>query len=208
MSLVDASRGRILTGFLLLVLPWHLGAMTGEVPEWIWAALIPFDFVVLGFLAWTVFVVARWRKYRDVRVSVAECPTFVGTPVRVRVDGGTLLHAAEAFRLRLRCIEEGWVKRKGRKGGSDIGLHRLYEATYEVPTDGAGRAEVELAIPEELPGTSLVCAGTDEPPVHYWELEVRADAEGIDYRGAFVLPIYDGSRPAATGDVARPSAPV
>lgn len=177
----------IATGFLLLVLPWHVAAVTGEGPAGMWAALLPFDLVVVGFLAWTAFVVARWRKYADVRVSVRECPTFVGDPVRVRIDGGPLLHSADAFRLRLRCVEEAWVTRRKE---SDIRLRRLYEATQDVPADGGGRAEVELPIPADLPGNNLVCAGMDEPPVHYWELEVRADATGIDYRGAFILPVY------------------
>jgi hypothetical protein len=45
---------------------------------------------------------------------------------------------------------------------------------------------IECALPDDPALTTAL----SEHPARYWELELRAETEGIDFVAAFLLPIY------------------
>jgi hypothetical protein len=93
----------------------------------------------------------------------------------------------------LRCVKERYEARETCEDRTSAVVgYEVYRDTKSVgvPVGGVGRAlGTDLSFP--LPGVSLAPPTSlgERPPV-YWELEVKAEASGVDYAATFLVPVY------------------
>jgi hypothetical protein len=109
--------------------------------------------------------------------------------LHVRAPGSLPQHAVATATLR--CIQEREVTTEGRNGQehTNIQCFELYRDTAPaepVATDANTRAlRVRFVIPADAPTTDLTSR-----PCRYWEVEIEAPTDGVDYGARFLVPVY------------------
>lgn len=150
--------------------------------------------VILAFfaLAWTIIAASvAWRALVRMRhgrktLRLSRFPCFAGEPVIASLRRGESLREARRIEATLRCVQEQVVP-----SGRHWHQKRFETWSSELVLEG----DVLRAYAEEIPlsfETPSVADGTDlalHPP-RYWEIEIRADVPGIDWRARFLVPLY------------------
>lgn len=172
--------GVILTPLTFVVLQSGKGKDLGLL---LLANLIP-----LAALGLAAYRAGRGLKYRDGWLRYEELPLSASEPIRLTYRAPDALRAegaAEEVAFVLRCVEQTFKNTKGRNGLINTVRH-AEERTLKV-ADLEPEQALEFTLPEPArQGTDL----HDEQLVRYYELEVSAEAEGIDYRAIYLLPVY------------------
>ncbi|MEW5848181.1 MAG: hypothetical protein AB2A00_05175 [Myxococcota bacterium] len=169
-----------------------------------------FGLAVAGmFFVHGMYRLLQRRKYGRSRIRFERFPYFVDEPVafHFRIPPALVLDGPLQFTLRhiqerQECVEHHdhhqrrrlFQRRKKRRY-----VHVSYQVwadTLAIPAHEVrmNRRGGELRVQLDAPGCSHVNRLMDWPPA-YWELEVRAETPGIDYRATFLLPIYARATP-------------
>lgn len=160
-------------------------------------------FGLLAAVGWG-FVVYRWMqrlKYGGSELQFSRFPYFLGDELDLLLSGSARLRGYTKLKLTLRCVEEKF-ERRGKS--NSVVAYALYEDEQEYAAGeidlGPGPPARLLSFTAEessplrltfrLPSrpdltTSL---SADEP--RYWELEVKAEIPGIDYRAVLLIPVF------------------
>ncbi|MBK8597702.1 MAG: hypothetical protein IPP07_19885 [Holophagales bacterium] len=165
----------------------------------------PFGLVfgLLAAVGWG-FVAYRWLqrlKYGASELQFARFPFFLGDELDASLGGSARLRGYTNLKLTLRCVEEK-VERRGKSNG--VVAYALYEdereyAAGEVDLGQGPPARLVALITEDSPPLQLSFRLPDQPELstslsadepRYWELEVKAEIPGIDYKAVFLLPVY------------------
>jgi hypothetical protein len=153
-----------------------------------------FDLIWVGMIVAWLRSVAQAIKYGTSTVSYATFPYFTGGRVDLRF-GLSSKHAFHSMTFTLRAVEEVYeVRKHGNKRTETVvcyGLHeetRTVNAPHEMPEPGRD-VWIKFEAPSNVPGSDL----NARPPT-YWEIEIRCDAPGVDYKEIFLLPVYSQSR--------------
>lgn len=192
-------RGAVGIGVLLaLLVPLHAVFVPemlsrgdrGAAAFWIPAIVLGFfDSVLLLGAADLVLRALRWLRFGRVHLECGAIPLRLGRSVGFDLVAGAALTKGQEVSARLRCVAETFLERRrdSRTRIEQIS-YALFEMTRStrIADDGRARFEFELPGPDEALGNDLV----SDPP-RYWELEVRAEREGLDLAERFLLPIYD-----------------
>jgi len=158
-----------------------------------------FDLLVLGLLVRAGYLVARRQKYGVSMLRFRRFPFVPGDEVELMLARSGPLASLEVLEATLRCVQERYeVRRTGSKSSSQVVSYAVWSETRgSEPGDGRRSTERDFAwrfaLPPDLPGTSLA-----ERPPRYWELEVRAEMPGVDYRKVFLVPVYEDGRERRT----------
>lgn len=154
-----------------------------------------FDALVLGTSAWAVYLMARRMKYGVGVLRFRRFPLLTGGEVEVMLARSGPLATLPALQATLRCVQERYeVTRRRGKRQSRVVSYEVWSETRESEA-GDGRQSSErdftwrFVVPSDVPGTSL-----SERPPRYWEVEIRAEMPGVDYRGVFLVPVYAETR--------------
>ena len=153
-----------------------------------------FDLMIVGTGAWAVYLIARRRKYGVGMLRFRRFPFLTGGEVEVTLLRSGPLAQLESLEATLRCVQERYETQ--RRGGKSESRVVCYEVWSEVRRSDAGDGRRSTGreftwrflVPESVPGTSL-----SERPPRYWELEVKAEMPGVDYRATFLVPVYEGT---------------
>jgi hypothetical protein len=87
------------------------------------------------------------------------------------------------MRATLRCIEERFEVRQ--TGKNRVRVSVPYELYRDEAAVAPGEPSLRFELPENVPGTRLAA----QPP-RYWELELAAEAPGVDFGARFLVPVY------------------
>lgn len=149
--------------------------------------LIPVGLSVYGFL--------QWLKFGSSDVRFAQFPYYLGERCEFRFVKSRRLRA-EKLRFALVCYEEIDAKTEvpageSRISGGGVAPYRIYrdELEVEIPEMDRGR-NVEVAVEFMLPDKVDLSTQLEQLPITYWELEVRAELPGLDFKSTFLIPIY------------------
>jgi hypothetical protein len=89
----------------------------------------------------------------------------------------------------LRCVQERYVTTSTAEDSTTLRYFAVYEDTAAAEVvDRAGAARVlrvTFAIPPDAPPTDLASR-----PCRYWEVDVEAIMDGVDYGARFLVPVY------------------
>lgn len=187
-----AVRGVASAAFLTLFLSvFNWWAFWSDEGHWVvTAGTALFD--VLALLAWWEALrrVLHALKFGAARLDYTRFPYRVGEPVELRWHVPAAIAEAQAGRFTLRCIAEWWA-------GVDTGRERsrrlVHEARWQAcrafdtprALDSGLPLNLRFELPPGLPATAL----SAKLPF-YWELEVELEVPGLDYRTAYLVPVY------------------
>lgn len=193
----DAGRGpwraAAMTAFMVVFLaPFHWWAFgSGEGPWPVKAMVVVFDLLTL-LVAWSA--VAGWLRrlrYGRPRLRFSRFPFFLGEELDAWLEAPRGMHGARDMTVTLRCVQESYES-SGSDDGSRVVARQVHqdEREIELASQGLSRGRLLLPIrfplPEDAPATELAAR-----PPRYWEIEVRAEAPGLDARSTFLVPVYE-----------------
>jgi hypothetical protein len=188
-------------GLLALLGPWEfiaIGLIVAGAPMLMVSMAAPFALIGLLFVIVAVGLLVSgaklvWRrlKYGQGTATFARFPFRVGEELELRVQAPRSLPQHAVVMATLRCIQERYVTTRKRDGEIDTSVEcfEIFRATgaAEQIASGAGpRAlRVRFTVPPDAPTTDLATR-----PCRYWEVDVEATTDGIDYGARFLVPVY------------------
>ena len=188
-------------GLLALLAPWlfiSIGLVVTGAPLIMTAIAVPFALIGLLFVIIAVVVLMSglklvWRrlKYGQGTAVFARFPFRVGGELELRIQAPRSLPQHAMVTTTLRCIQEEYVTTKKRDGEIDTSVEcfEVFRATgvaEQVNSSADARSlRVRFAIPADAPTTDLATR-----PCRYWEVDVNAATDGVDYAARFLVPVY------------------
>jgi len=160
--------------------------------------LIPFNFVHILLLlpvGFYVYEFVKWLKFGSSDVRFAQFPYNLGERCEIRFVKSRRLRATK-LRFSIVCYVEIDAEAEPaadepRMSMGGIAPYRIYrdELDVEIPEMDRGR-NVEVPVEFMLPDKVELSTQLEQLPITYWELEVRAELPGLDFKTAFLIPIY------------------
>jgi hypothetical protein len=155
---------------------------------WFTLASITCTVILSGGLIYAASLGLSYFRFGTTRVHFTRFPFYLGENLDVVFEGGDRLAHINGLYVTLRCVEEKLgihPNSTGRYNDEKIFCYQIYCNNMRCDTDGQGRARISFPLPVNQPSNQLI----DNPPT-YWELVVRAPLPGVEYKGTFLLPIY------------------
>jgi hypothetical protein len=176
------------SGFsIAALLSGHRSLQLFAVPFVVVALLL--DYAVLRGLFDVARLIAGRLKYGRGVASFDRFPFRRGETLRLHVRAPRALPRHAVVTATLRCVQErlapvGTLQRQPR-----IECFELYRdvAPAEVvdAASGARAIRVTFSVPADVPATDF-----SSYPCRYWEVDVEASTDGVDYAARFVVPVY------------------
>ena len=150
-----------------------------------------FDLVALGFLARAGHLLRRWHIYGSGLLVFNRFPFFLGESLEASFRTSRTLTGCRSFEATLRCIEERYRTTTGVHGRrGEMVCEQVYADTIRIE-GAAARSLAARSVPVSfsLPADARSTKLADKPPT-YWEIEIMVDRAGVDYKAAFLVPVY------------------
>jgi hypothetical protein len=167
---------------------WAFFTPDGPFPVKIFVVVM--DLVALLILWGAFHSLFAYLKYGTSRVHFARFPFRPGASFKAGLEANSKLRQAPKIDLTLRYIEEIIIHRSsGKNSNTQINLYCLHEVAQELTPAHFANADGAIPISMRLPSGEY-SNRLMEKPRRYWELEIKAETPGIDYKAFFVLPVY------------------
>jgi hypothetical protein len=149
-----------------------------------------FDLIALGLLASGGYMIVRRLKFGRAMAVFEQFPFRRGATLELRVQAPRALPQHALVTTTLRCVQERVTKtRSGNETTISPGCFEVYRDTgsAELMDVGLGRRalRVTFQVPADAPTTDLASR-----PCRYWEVDVEARMDGVDYGARFLVPVY------------------
>jgi hypothetical protein len=149
-----------------------------------------FDAIGVGLLAAAGYFVLRRVKYGRGVALFTSFPFRRGAKLELHVEAPPALPQHALPTATLRCIQERYVTSgTGEDRSTTVECFELYRDTAPAELVGAGGGRralrVTFPIPGDAPTTDLASR-----PCRYWEVDVEAITDGVDYGARFLVPVY------------------
>jgi hypothetical protein len=186
--------GLILLGFMV---PFNLVGFVAFRGSSLAPAAVPFaigavifDLIGLGTLAAGGYMVVRRLKFGRAVALFEQFPFRRGATLALRVLAPRALPQHALVTTTLRCVQERvTTTRRGNETSKQAGCFEVYRdtGTAELLDVGLGRRalRVTFEIPADVAPTDLASR-----PCRYWEVDVEAATDGVDYGARFLVPVY------------------
>ena len=149
------------------------------------------DLIAMLMLAKGGKLILRRLKYGPGMATFARFPFRVGEPLELHVQAPRSLPQHAVVTATLRCIQERYVTTETRRGETQTNIQCFELYRDSTPADhvatGAGTRtlRVRFDLPRDGPVTDLTSR-----PCRYWEIDVEASTDGLDYAARFLVPVY------------------
>lgn len=176
--------------FIFLV-PFHwIGFFAPRGPVVFGFFALLFDIGVVAMLGRAAYLFARRLKYGSGRALFARFPFRPGATLELHVDAPRALPQHAIATATLRCIQERYVTRGTREDATlSVECFEIYRDTAPAQLASAvagGRSlRVRFDLPRDVPTTDLASR-----PCRYWEVDVEASTDGVDYGARYLVPVY------------------
>jgi hypothetical protein len=148
-----------------------------------------FDYVVVRLFLDGSRLTARRVKYGPGAASFDRFPFRRGGRLRLHVQAPPALPRQALVTATLRCIQERHEITATTEDRSRFHCYEVYRDTGPVEqidtVPGARTLRVTFSLPADAPLTELSAY-----PCRYWEVELQAATEGVDYAARFLVPVY------------------
>jgi hypothetical protein len=178
--------------FMFMILaPFHwIGFFAPRAPLVFGLFALLFDLAILAMLGRAAYLLARRLKYGSGRAFFERFPFRPGTTLEMHVEAPRALPQHAIATATLRCIQERYVTNGSREDATlSVECFEIYRDTApaQLASAGAGgRAlRVRFDLPRDVPTTDLASR-----PCRYWELDVEASTDGVDYGARYLVPVY------------------
>lgn len=151
-----------------------------------------FDLILLLLLLELIRQTLGALKYGKSRLEYLAFPVIIGKRADLRWFPPSGLKNVSKITFVLRCVEE-WMESSG--SGDNRRTQLIHEQRWAMTRSTEG---IEVAclpnypvtlsfdLPPTVPGSKLA----DEHKITFWELEVNAEAVGIDFWEQYLVPVY------------------
>jgi len=181
---------------ILFLLPFHLfifkflgGSKISYFPK---VLMIIFDLAVL-IIIWTYFKkLFRYLKYGMSSLRFNQFPFFLGNNLDLTFIINKQISGTKHISATIQCIEEKYETRcSGDNKRSVVVCYHLYSESkgIEFPSN-VDYGSLQIPIQFDLPSEEIYRTRLKERPPTYWELEIKAETDGIDLAKNFLLPVY------------------
>jgi len=162
-----------------------------EAPGFAMAIVGLFDLVLVGIIGWGVYLVLRFLKYGPSFLRFKRFPFFLGEMLETELRTPRGYRTFSSMQITLRCVEERYEKRgTGRNRSEKVVCYQVWADAITIEGPGAYGVDASLLpVTFELPADGKSTCLAERPPV-YWEIEIAADAPGVDYKAVFLVPVY------------------
>lgn len=153
--------------------------------------VILFDLILLL----TVFELVRriliGLKYGRSRLEYATFPALTGSRVDLRWFPPAGLENATKIVFVLRCVEE-WIEASGSGDNRTTQLihEQLWAATRATEGPVNCRPDYPIDLSFDLSATAPGSNLAGELKITFWELDVSAEAPGVDFQERYLVPVY------------------
>jgi hypothetical protein len=133
----------------------------------------------------------RSAKYGRPYLRFERFPFFPGQLVECALDPGKGIRDYRKITYTLRCVEDVTETHgSGKNRSTTTVCYQLYADHFEIDQPGSLGAQgqgvpVTFLLPEDVPTMDLW-----RPAPRYWELVVKADTPGVDFKATFLVPVY------------------
>ena len=168
----------------LFMVPFNYFMIAKSAPIFAQVIVGVFDVVLVAMVGHAFYRLGRRVKYGDGRLRYRELPLLASQPVHLTLRLPKALRGRfETLECTFRCAEQLWEQRGDQK---TLMTYEVYSDARSIPSgELEGELTLDYAVPSEVPGTVL-----HGDSVFFYELEVKAETPGIDYRATYLLPIY------------------
>jgi hypothetical protein len=149
-----------------------------------------FDAIAVGLLVASAYFVLRRLKYGPGMARFGRFPFRRGSPLELHVEAPRALPQHAVATATIRCIQERYVTSgTGEDRTTTVQCFEVFRDTAPAALVGAGAGSralrVAFDIPQDAPLTDLASR-----PCRYWEVDVEAITDGVDYAARFLVPVY------------------
>lgn len=149
-----------------------------------------FDLMAFGAWFQAAQQLGRALKFGHSRLEFASFPFRPPNPVVLRWHPVRGIHQVNQGTFTLRCVEE-WMERHG--SGKNRSVTLVHQELWSAQWILEQPRHFELTDPMELryalpPSAVPANLGADKPI--FWELEVKLDLPGLDFRETYLVPVY------------------
>jgi len=133
----------------------------------------------------------RLARHGRGKLRLAHMPIRPGQPCRLQLSLESDLSLFDALHLDLAYVEERVVETgSGRNRSRQVIAEARIQEHQDIQLEGAlggmqNSLDILLHLPETSPKTRLSIQ-----PARSWQLGIHLEALGLDYKGRFVLPVY------------------
>ena len=177
--------------FFLFLMPFHwIGFFVPKAGIPFAVVALLFDVIAIGLLAASGYFVLRRLKYGRGIASFGQFPFRRGSTLDLHVQAPRALPQHAVPTATLRCIQERYVTTgTGKNQHLTVECREIYRDTAQVEvvasSGGQRTIRVRFALPADAPATDLASR-----PCRYWEVDVTAATDGVDYAARFLVPVY------------------
>ena len=184
---VPDEAGRLLAFALalgLFLVPFHWVAfLSPDRPALFQIVTAIFELIGVAMLGRVAYLTLRRLRYGPSRLRFATFPIAPDSEAELPLDAVSPRARAHPMKATLRCVEEREeVHVSGRERETRTVCYELWRDERAV---APGEGSVSFTIPPGAPSTALAAL-----PPRYWELELTAEARGVDYGARFLVPVY------------------
>lgn len=149
-----------------------------------------FDIAIVALIGRAVYLFARRLKYGSGRALFNRFPFRPGSTLELHVEAPRALPQHAVANATLRCIQERYVRSgSGEDATVSVECFGLYRDVAPAPWASAGAGvrslRVRFDLPRDVPITDLASR-----PCRYWEVDVEASTDGVDYAARYLVPVY------------------
>ena len=180
-----------ISGFLFVFLmPFNYFFFSGassKAPWFVKTFIGLFDGAFVVMLGYALYCLARYLKYGSSSLRFPRFPFFLGERLEAQFVPPGEVRDCRSMNITLRCIKERFETDSD--NSNVVRCYEIYADTLLVEGDAAAATypaiPIAFDLPEDAPSTALA----ERPPV-YWEIEIKANVPGIDYRTNLLVPVY------------------
>ena len=197
----DRSRSDLIKFFfstvflILFLIPFHIfifkflgGSKIGYFPK---TLMIIFDLAVLIIIGTYFKKLFRYLKYGMSSLRFNQFPYFLGNSLELTFMINRPLTGAKNLNAILQCIEEKYENRgSGDNKKSVVICYHLYSEKREIELPSQDYGSLQIPIQFDLPDSEIYRTRLKERPPTYWELELKAETDGMDLNKTFLVPVY------------------
>ena len=186
----SSSSGLLVVG--LVCAGFSLGAFLfqyfGGLPHIAWGGIVVTFLFAVAFIAGAIYTRALRRKFGRTYLCLDSIPGVVGGELSGSIQMEKPMQQTTTLLIRLRCVE---VIPDRSHDSRDDRVEVLWEGRQAMSFshEMVGKRR-EFPVSFQLPGDARP---TDDPSARhriYWQLEVTAKLEGLDFNATFVVPVY------------------
>ncbi len=175
----------IILSIIVIPLNWYVFAHDTIQFGLFLIAAIFLDFIMLFALVSLGYYILYAFKYGTSYISFSKFPFFLGDKMRVSFYPNRF----SALNCTLRFVNEVFEKEDPSDDEKTIICYELYSEQKLIHTSPEIKnVLISFDIPEAGPVWHNQLNGTES--IYYWELEIEAEQQGIDYSTSFLLPVY------------------